>query len=83
MSEAFKEIIKFMKYACLKIRFCFHISFFLKNIEKKFVSCTKKKKFAVKDFFSKCEQIRRKLRICSHLEKKFRMENIIFVQWSL
>ena len=53
MSEAFKEIIKFMKYACLKIRFCFHISFFLKNIEKKFVSCTKKKKFAVKDFFSK------------------------------
>ena len=24
------------------------------------------KKFSVKDFFSKCEQTRRKLRICSH-----------------
>ena len=29
-----------------------------------------KMKFSVKDFFSKCEQIRRKLRICSHLLKK-------------
>ena len=26
-----------------------------------------KMKFSVKDFFSKCEKIRRKLRICPHL----------------
>ena len=35
-----------------------------------------KKKFSIKDFFSKCDQIRRKLRIWSHLLKKFLMENI-------
>ena len=27
-------------------------------------------KFSVKNFFSKCEQIRRKLRICTHLLKE-------------
>ena len=31
------------------------------------------------DFFSKCDQIRRKLRIWSHLLKKSLMENFIFV----
>ena len=30
------------------------------------------------DFYSKCDQIRRKLRILSHLLKKFVMENFIF-----
>ena len=35
-------------------------------------------KFSSKDFFSKCDQIRRKLRIWSHLLKKFLMENFIF-----
>ena len=33
-------------------------------------------KFSVKDFFSKCEQIRSFLRICSHLLKKSSMENL-------
>ena len=37
-----------------------------------------KMKFFIKDFFSKCEQIRRKLRIWSHLLKKSLMENLIF-----
>ena len=32
-------------------------------------------KFSVKDFFSKCDQIRRKLWIWSHLPKKLLMEN--------
>ena len=32
----------------------------------------------MKDFFSKCEQIRRKLQIWSHLLKKSLMENVIF-----
>ena len=39
--------------------------------------CTKMK-FSMKDFFSKCEQIRRKQRIWSYLLKKSFMENFIF-----
>ena len=35
--------------------------------------------FSIKDFFSKYDQIRRKLRIWSHLLKKSLMENFIFV----
>ena len=35
-------------------------------------------KFSVKDFFSKCHQIRKKLRIWSHLLKKSLIENFIF-----
>ena len=37
-----------------------------------------KMKFSIKDFFSKCEQIRRKLRIWSHLLMKSLMEDFIF-----
>ena len=35
-------------------------------------------KFSIKDFFSKCDQIRRKLRIWLHLLKKSLMENFSF-----
>ena len=35
-------------------------------------------KFSIKDFFGKCEQIHRKLRVWSHLLKKPLMENFIF-----
>ena len=35
-------------------------------------------KFSIKDLFSKCGQIRRKLRIWLHLLKKSLMENFIF-----
>ena len=35
-------------------------------------------KFSIKDFFSKCDQIRSFLRIWSHLPKKSLMENSIF-----
>ena len=35
-------------------------------------------KFSIKDFFSKYDQIRRNLRIWSHLLKKSLMENLIF-----
>ena len=34
--------------------------------------------FSIKDFFSKCDQIRSFLRIWSHLLKKSVMENFIF-----
>ena len=36
--------------------------------------------FSIKDFFSKCDQIHRKLRIRSQLLKKSLMENFIFMQ---
>ena len=36
-------------------------------------------KFSIKDFFSKCDQIRRKLQIRSHLLKKFLMKNFHFL----
>ena len=35
-------------------------------------------KFSSKDFSSKCDQIRRKLRIWPHLQEKSLMENFIF-----
>ena len=37
-----------------------------------------KKKFSIKDFYGKCDQIRWKLRIWFHLLKKPLMENFIF-----
>ena len=37
-----------------------------------------KMRFPMKNFFSKCDQIRRKLRIWSHLLKKSLMEKFIF-----
>ena len=40
----------------------------------------KKMKFPIKDFFSKCDQVCRKMQVLSHLLKKSVMENFIFVQ---
>ena len=40
-------------------------------------------KLSIKDFFSKCDQIRRKRRIWSHLLQKSLMENFIFYAVSL
>ena len=37
-------------------------------------------KFFIKDFFGKCDQIRRKLRIWSHIPKKSLMETLFFVR---
>ena len=37
-----------------------------------------KMKFSIKDFFSKCDQIRRKLQIWSHLLEKSLTENLTF-----
>ena len=41
-------------------------------------STAQKMKFSIKGFFSKYDQIRRKLRIWSHLLKKSLMENFVF-----
>ena len=43
---------------------------------------TQKMKFSIKDFFSKCDQIRSFLRIWSHLLKKSLMEKFIFCAFS-
>ena len=43
----------------------------------KFIHTAQKMKFSMKDFFSKCDQIRKKLRIWSHLRKKSLMKNFI------
>ena len=42
------------------------------------VFTAQKRKFCINDFFSKCDQIRRQLRIWSHLLKKSLIENFIF-----
>ena len=41
-------------------------------------STARKMKFSIKDFFSKCDQIRSFLRIWLHLPKKLSVENFIF-----
>ena len=43
-----------------------------------FCITAQKMKFSIKNFFSKCDQIRRKLQIWSHLLKKSLMENLFF-----
>ena len=54
------------------------LTVFAKNLHHKFSSSTAQKiKFSIKDFFSKCDQIHRNLRICFHLLKKSLMENFI------
>ena len=47
------------------------------------VHTTQKMKFPIKGFFSKCDQIRSFLRICSQILKKSLIENFIFCAVSL
>ena len=54
------------------------ISYYVSNVIRS-LHCTEIK-FFIKDFFSKCEQICRKLRVCLHLLKKFLMEGLFFRQ---
>ena len=56
----------------------------LKALAQKYILVTAQNlKFSIKDFFSKCDQSRRKLRVWSHLLKKSRIENFIFYAVSL
>ena len=50
-----------------------------KDFTKNYTQCTKNE-VSIKDFFSKCDQIRRKLQIWSHLLKKSLMKNFIFCE---
>ena len=68
---------------------CFHYSYNHSNILPTLITMTliqwnlvyiaQKMKFSIKDSFSKCDQLRRKLRIWSHLLKKSLMGNFIFL----
>ena len=51
---------------------------YLENIQTSEMDTVQKIKFSIEDFFSKCDQIRRNLRIWSHLLKKSVMESFIF-----
>ena len=44
------------------------------------IATAQKVKFYINDFFSKCDKIRRKLRLWSHLLKKFYWAISVFVQ---
>ena len=54
----------------------------LSSLEKVWHHCTKNE-VSIKDFFSECDQIRRKLRIWSHLLKKSLMKTFIFWEVSV
>ena len=56
----------------------------LKSLAQKCILVTAQNlKFSIKDFFNKCDQIRRKRRVWSHLLKKSLIENFIFCAVSL
>ena len=56
----------------------------LKSLAQKYILVTAQNlKFSIKDFFSKCDQIRWKLQVWSHLLKKSLIENFIFCAVSL
>ena len=54
-----------------------YYSFFIVDLEDN----AQKMKFSIKDFFSKCDEIRSFVQIWSHLLEKSLMENLILVKW--
>ena len=77
-----KTFLKNLRYTNIYASFeKFLVNNWLKLLKKisndKVIHCTKMKS-SNNDFFSKCYQIRKKLRIWSHLLKKSLMENFIF-----
>ena len=73
-------------YKCRKKAYCVRRIFYTANCfsQKKTLSrksrnlTAQKMKFSIKDFFSRCDQIRKKLLIWSHLLKKSLLEKFIF-----
>ena len=62
-----------------------HLNYFRKKVQSSIcdmvlntIFTAQKMNFSIQDFFSKCNQIRKKLRIWSHLLRKFLIENFIF-----
>ena len=73
-----KMNIHLLSQVWIKIIVQFDSEFFLEIITT--TPTAQKMKFSIKDFFSKCDQIRSFLRLWSHLLKKSLMENVIFLQ---
>ena len=66
-----KKVDFFTFYHIFEPQFCETLQ------EQKYITA-QEMKFSITDFFSKCDQIPRKLRIWSHLLKKSLIENFIF-----
>ena len=64
-----------MRLSFCMLRYSFYI---FENKTARNSLTVQKMKFSIKDFFSKCDQIHRKLLIWLHLLKKSLMENFIF-----
>ena len=58
---------------------CFWPANSIYGVPSSFIFIAQKMKFSIKDFFNKCDKIRRKLRIWSHLLKKSLIENFNFL----
>ena len=80
ISRTFAEIGSFHKIFNQEIRVNYDIfrSTSKTDIRSSKIFTSQKMKFSIEDFFSKCDQIRIKLRIWSHLLKKSLMKNFIF-----
>ena len=74
-SEKKKKLVILVKLSTKKAIIVF-LFFNAHLLDKSFTS--QKMKFSIKDFFSKCDQIRRKVQIWSHLLHKSLMENFTF-----
>ena len=70
---------KFQQMKLSKWKYIFSLLFPGTERFTKAIFTVQKMKFSIKDFFSKCDQIRSFLRIWSHLRKKPLMENFIFL----
>ena len=68
-----------MRYDCIKFKRIRNLTW-SEYYNLKTCITAQKMKFSIKDFFSKCDQIRRKLRIWSHSLKKSLMETSYFMQ---
>ena len=73
-----KIIVLFFVFFLYLILLSFLLLFVYFRKECQSMHTAQKIKFSVKAFFSKCDQICRKLRNCSHLLKKSLMKNFIF-----
>ena len=71
LTESLKLCNNFHLFTCVSL--CIRYTNWL------FTDTAQKMKFSIKDFFSKCDQIHRNLRIWLHLLKKSLMENFIFL----
>ena len=74
VNSSFPDCLKTLKTEKSNNENCLNVT--VHSLSKHYTA--QKMKFSIKDFFSKCDQIRRKLRISSHLLKKSLMENLIF-----